>query len=152
MRDYGFLSGWSYAGAATSGSKAADDFPPAHRNRQPPNWNALLASILLVAPFLRALWQAMQAADGTWLPANGDLLLFGAVIAAVLIGDSLRHGRPTRAFLLALAACLAAIGTGSAVFAIGLQFDARGRRASSAASPSPARSSPSPAPVARASA
>lgn len=88
-----------------------------------PNWIALLASILLVAPFLRALWLAMQAADGTWLPANGDLLLSGAVIAAVLIGDSLRHGRPTRRFLLALAACLAAIGTGSAVFAIGVQFD-----------------------------
>ena len=90
-----------------------------------PNWKALLASILLVAPFLRALWQTMQAADATWLPANGDLLLFGAVIAAVLISDSLRHGRPTRAFLLALAGCLAAIGVGSAVFAIGLQFDIR---------------------------
>ena len=89
------------------------------------NWKALLASILLVAPFLRALWQTIQAADATWLPANGDLLLFGAVIAAVLISDSLRHGRPTRAFLLALAGCLAAIGIGSAVFAVGLQFDIR---------------------------
>jgi peptidoglycan/LPS O-acetylase OafA/YrhL len=88
-----------------------------------PNWTALLSAILLVAPFVRALWQAMQATDGTWLRANGDLLLFGAIIGAVLIGDSLRGGRPTRAFLLALAACLAAIGTGSAVFAIGVQFD-----------------------------
>jgi H+/Cl- antiporter ClcA len=51
------------------------------------------------------------------------VLLFGAPIAAILIGDSLRFGRPTRAFLLALAACLAAVGTASAVFAIGLQFD-----------------------------
>jgi hypothetical protein len=90
-----------------------------------PNWKALLASILLVAPFLRALWQTMQAADATWLPANGDLVLFGAVIAAVLTSDSLRYGRPTRAFLIALAGCLAAIGVGSAVFAIGLQFDIR---------------------------
>ncbi|HYR67125.1 MAG TPA: hypothetical protein VEP47_13385 [Reyranella sp.] len=90
-----------------------------------PNWKALLGSILLVAPFLRALWQAMQTADATWLPANGDLLLSGAVIAAVMITDSLRFGRPTRAFLLALAGCLAAIGLGSAVFAIGLQFDIR---------------------------
>jgi len=89
------------------------------------NWTALLASVLLVAPFLRALWQVLQGEDGTWLPANGDLLLFGAVIAAVLISDSLRHGRPTRAFLLALAGCLAAIGIGSAVFAVGLQFDIR---------------------------
>jgi hypothetical protein len=89
-----------------------------------PNWKALLASILLVAPFLRALWQAMQASDGTWLTANGDVLLFGAIIAAVLIGDNLRFGRPARSFLLILAACLAAIGTASAVFAIGVQFDA----------------------------
>ena len=100
--------------------------PPMTPARAPqsttPNWIALLASILLVAPFPRALWQAMQAADGTWLPANGDLLLFGAVIAAVLIGDSLHHGRPTRRFLLALAACLAAIGVCSAVFAVGLQL------------------------------
>jgi hypothetical protein len=90
---------------------------------QSPNWVALLTAVLLVAPFVRALWLAMQATDGTWLAANGDLLLFGAVIAAVLIGDSLRGGRPTRAFLLALAACLAAVGIGSAVFAIGLQFE-----------------------------
>ena len=95
--------------------------PPA----KPLNLTALLASILLVAPFLRALWQTMQGADAAWLPANGDLLLFGAVIAAVLISDSLRHGRPTRAFLLAVAGCLAAIGVGSVVFAIGLQFDIR---------------------------
>ena len=87
------------------------------------NWTTLLTAILLVAPFLRALWEAMQAAEGTWLAANGDLLLFGAPIAAILISDSLRFGRPTRAFLLTLAACLAAVGTASAVFAIGLQFD-----------------------------
>jgi peptidoglycan/LPS O-acetylase OafA/YrhL len=87
-----------------------------------PNWIALLTAILLVAPFVRALWQVLQA-DDTGLAANGDVLLFGAVIAAVLIGDSLRFGRPTRAFLLTLAGCLAAIGTGSAVFAIGVQFD-----------------------------
>jgi len=92
------------------------------------NVTALLASILLVAPFLRALWQILQGADGAWLPANGDVLLFGAIIAAVLIGDSLRHGRPTRVFLLVLAASLAAIGLGSAVFAIGLQFDVRQAR------------------------
>jgi len=97
---------------------------PAHAPQSTsPNWTALLTAILLVAPFLRALWQAMQAADGTWLSANGDLLLFGAIIAAVLIGDSLRFGRPTRTFLLTLTACLAAVGLGSAVFAIGLQFD-----------------------------
>lgn len=88
-----------------------------------PNWIALLTAVLLVAPFLRALWQAMQAADATWLAANGDLLLFGAIIAAVLIGDSLRFGRPTRAFLLTLATCLVAVGIGSAVFAVGLQFE-----------------------------
>ena len=88
-----------------------------------PNWIALLTAVLLVAPFLRALWEAMQAAEGTWLAANGDLLLFGAPIAAILIGESLRFGRPNRAFLLALAASLAAVGTASAVFTIGLQFD-----------------------------
>ena len=93
-----------------------------------PNWIALLASILLVAPFLRALWQVLRADDGAGLAANGDVLLFGAVIAAVLIGDSLRFGRPTRGFLLILAACLAAIGTGSAVFAIGVQFEAAAAR------------------------
>jgi hypothetical protein len=93
------------------------------------NWTALLSAILLVAPFVRALWQVLQAGETTWLPANGDLLLFGAVIAAVLIGDSLRFGRPKRAFLLALAACLAAIGIGSAVFAVGVQFDIRQARA-----------------------
>jgi hypothetical protein len=88
-----------------------------------PNWTALLTAILLVAPFVRALWQVLRADDSAGLAANGDVLLFGAVIAAVLIGDSLHFGRPTRAFLLALAACLAAIGTASAVFAIGIQFD-----------------------------
>jgi hypothetical protein len=72
------------------------------------NWTALLAAILLVAPFVRALWQATQAGETAWLPANSDVLLFGAVVAAVLIGDS----------LLALATCLAAIGIGSAVFAV----------------------------------
>ena len=87
------------------------------------NWTALLTAFLLVTPFVHALWQTMQAAETTWLPANGDVLLFGAVIAGVLIGDSLRCGRPPRAFLLTLAACLAAVGTASAVFAIGLQFD-----------------------------
>jgi hypothetical protein len=92
------------------------------------NWTALLTAMLLVAPFVRALWQALQAGETTWLPANGDVLLFGAVIAAVLIGDSLRFGRPTRAFLLTLAACLAAIGIGSAVFAVGVQFDIRQAR------------------------
>ena len=92
-----------------------------------PNWKALLASILLVAPFLRALWLTMQAADATWLPANGDLLLFGAVIAAVLTDDSLRYGRPTRGFLLALAGCLAAIGVRQCGIRIGLQFEVRHR-------------------------
>ena len=87
------------------------------------NWTALLAAILLVAPFVRALWLALQAAEAAWLPANGDVLLSGALIAAVLIGDSLRFGRPTRAFLLTLAACLMMVGTGCAVFAIGLQMD-----------------------------
>jgi len=87
------------------------------------NWTALLTAILLVAPFLRALWEAMQASEGTWLAANGDALLFGAAIAAILIGDSLRFGRPNRSFLLALAACLVTVGTASAVFTIGLQFD-----------------------------
>lgn len=114
------------------------------------NVRALLASILLVAPFLRALRQAMQAADTTWLPANGDLLLSGAVIAAVLIGDSLRSGRPTRAFLLALAGCLAAIGLACAVFAISLQFDIR--QARWATSRSPVRCWRSPAPMAPATA
>jgi len=90
---------------------------------QSPNWVALLTAVLLVAPFVRALWQVIQGAGRPWLVANGDLLLFGAIIAAVLIGDCLRGGRPTRAFLLALAACLAAVGTGSAVFTIGVQFD-----------------------------
>jgi len=93
-----------------------------------PNWTALLTAILLVAPFMRALWQVLCADDSAELAANGDMLLFGAVIAAVLIGDSLRFGRPTRAFLLTLAACLAAIGTASAVFAIGVQFDAEEAR------------------------
>jgi hypothetical protein len=88
------------------------------------NWTALVTAILLVAPFLRALWLAMQAAETTWLAANGDMLLFGAIIAAVLIGDSLRFGRPSRAFLLMLAFCLAAVGLASVVFAVGLQFDA----------------------------
>jgi len=87
------------------------------------NWTALFTAVLLVAPFLRALWRAMRAGDATWLAANGDLPLFGAIIAAVLIGDSLRCERPTRAFLLTLAACLAAVGIGSAVFAIGLQSE-----------------------------
>jgi hypothetical protein len=86
------------------------------------NWTALLIAILMVAPFVRALWRVLQADAATGLAANGDLLLSGALIAAVLIGDSLRFGRPTRAFLIALAACLAAIGIGSAVFAVGLQF------------------------------
>ena len=96
------------------------------RSPQPtsPNWIALLTAVLLVAPFVRALWQAMQADAGAGFAANGDVLLFGAIIAAVLIGDSLRFGRPPRSFLLVLATCLAAIGTASAVFAIGLQFDA----------------------------
>ena len=96
------------------------------RSPQPasPNWTALLTAVLLVAPFVRALWQVMQAGEATWLPANGDVLLFGAVIACVLIGDSLRFGQPPRSFLLVLAACLATIGTASAVFAIGVQFDA----------------------------
>ena len=89
-----------------------------------PNWIALLTAILLVAPFVRALWQVLRADEGAGLAANGNVLLFGAVIAAVLIGDSLHFGRPTRGFLLILAACLAAIGTGSAVFAIGVQFEA----------------------------
>jgi len=93
------------------------------------NWTALLTAILLVAPFVRALWQMLQASETTWLPANGDALLFGAVIAGVLIGDSLRFGRPSRAFLLTLAACLTAIGVGSAVFAVGVQFDLRQARA-----------------------
>ena len=88
-----------------------------------PNWTALLTAILLVAPFVRALWQVLRADDSAGLAANGDVLLFGAVIAAVLIGDSLRFGRPTRAFLLMLAACLMMVGTGCAVFAIGLQLD-----------------------------
>jgi hypothetical protein len=88
-----------------------------------PNWTALLTAILLVAPFVRTLWQVLRADDTAGLAANGDVLLLGAVIAAVLIGDSLHFGRPTRAFLLTLAACLAAIGTGSAVLAIGVQFD-----------------------------
>jgi drug/metabolite transporter (DMT)-like permease len=96
--------------------------PPRPPQPKSPNWVALLTAVMLVAPFLRALWQAMQAGATTWLPANGDVLLFGAVIAAVLIGDSLRHGRPTRSFLLALAVCLAAIGVCIAVFAVGLQF------------------------------
>jgi hypothetical protein len=93
------------------------------------NWTAMLTAILLVAPFVRALWQVVRADSGAGLAANGDVLLFGAVIAAVLIGDSIRFGRPTRAFLLTLAACLAAIGTGSAVFAIGVQFDVAEARA-----------------------
>lgn len=88
-----------------------------------PNGAARSTTILLVGPFVRALWQAMHADDAARLAADGDVPLFGAIVAAVLIGDSLRFGRPTRAFLLTLAACLAAVGTGSAVFAIGLQFD-----------------------------
>jgi len=67
----------------------------------------------------------MQAGEATWLPANSDVLLFGAIIGCVLIGDSLPLRRPARSFLLVLAACLAAIGTASAVFAIGVQFDVR---------------------------
>lgn len=80
-------------------------------------------AILLVAPFLRALWQSLQPDAAIGLASDGDVLLFGAIIAGVFIGDSLRFGRPTRGFLVALAACLALIGLGSIVFAIGIQFD-----------------------------
>src|SRR5882672_10109568 len=67
--DYGFLSGWSYAGAAIP-DRRSPMLPARASQPTAPNWKALLGSILLVAPFLRALWQAMQTADATWLPAN----------------------------------------------------------------------------------
>jgi hypothetical protein len=94
------------------------------------NWSALLIATVLVVPFARALWNALHGigamdrqSDAARLTANGDVLIFGAIIAAVLIGDILRFGRPNRAFLLALAACLMVLGTGSAVFAAGLLLD-----------------------------
>src|SRR5262249_47671151 len=101
-RDYALLIGWPYPEAALPIRRPRAMHAP-QRHAKALNWTALLTAILLVAPFVRALWQMLQAGETTWLPANGDALLFGAVIAAVLIGDSLRFGRPSRAFLLILA-------------------------------------------------
>ena len=94
------------------------------------NWAALLIAIVLVAPFVHALWSALHGdgalgglGDEARLNAVGNVLMFGAIIAAVLIDDMLRFAQPNRACLVALAACLLALGTGCAVLAIGLLID-----------------------------
>jgi len=99
--------------------------------RAAPNWGVLLAAILIAAPFLRALWHVLLAVDAAgpqlsgagWLALNANLLLSGALVAGIFVADSLRFERPSRGFLLTLAACLLALGIGSAVFTIGIELD-----------------------------
>jgi hypothetical protein len=94
------------------------------------NWAALLLATAMVTAFVHALWTALSGGgptggqrDEARLIAISNVLMSGAIIAAVLIGDILRFGQPNRASLIALATCLLALGTGSAVFAIGLLLD-----------------------------